>query len=123
MLLRFLKLRLIVNGMYLYALAKNQPVIVNLPTNPSQVVVTDGFHITKPMKLTFLKQKTYYFNIVCAIGDDQLIVALVITILLYAMGATSGTVLLQLLSLAPIFYILFLYYINRKDFIQLRVAE
>lgn len=109
--------------MYIYALVKNKPVTVNIPDNHSRIVVTDGFHITKPMKITFLKNRIFYFSVTCAIRDDQLIVAMVITAVLYAMGATSGMVFLQLISLAPVFYILFLYYINRKDFIQLQLEE
>ena len=118
--MRFLKLRLVVNGMHLHLLLKNKPVVINIPTNPSRIVVTDGFHITKPFKLTFVNTRTHYFTICCAIEDDQLVVALIIMILLYSMGATSGIIFLQILSLAPILYILFLYYIRRKDFIQIR---
>jgi hypothetical protein len=121
-LLRFLKLRVVVNGNYIYSLAKNKPVVIDMPTNPSKLVVTDGFHITKPIELTYSPKHTRFFKIACAIEDDQLLVGLIIIGLLYAMGATSGMVLLQLLSMAPVFYFLFLYYINRKEFIQLRPA-
>jgi hypothetical protein len=38
------------------------------------------------------------------------------------MGATSGMILLQILSVSPIIYFLFLYYINRKEFIQIRAV-
>lgn len=124
MLLRFLKLRIIVNGRYLYPLTTNKEVKVSLPTNPSQLVVTDGYHITKPIRLAILKNtRTFRFHINCAIGDDQLVVALVITAVLYAMGATSGLVFLQALSLAPILYILFLYYVRRRNFIRLTIAD
>ena len=109
--------------MYIYALAKNQPVTVNIPDAESQIVVTDGFHITKPMKIVFRANRLYHFQVTCAILDDQLMVALLITSVLYGMGASSGMVLLQLLSLGPIFYILFLYYINRKEFIRLQTAD
>ena len=116
----FLKLRLIVNGTYIYALVKNKPIIVSMPTNPSKIVVTDGFHITKPLEVTYSPRHTYYFQIVCGIQNDQLLVGAIIGALVYAMGATSGMVLLQILSAAPIIYFLFLYYINRKEFIQIR---
>ena len=110
------------NGAYIYSLVKNQPIVIDLPTNPSKVVVTDGFHITKPIELLYTQKRTHYFNIVCAIDDDQLWVGFIIIGLLYAMGATSGMIFLQLLSIVPVFYFLFLYYINRKEFIQLKPA-
>ena len=119
----FLKLRLIVNGTYIYALVKNKPIIVSMPTNPSKIVVTDGFHITKPLEVTYSPRHTYYFQIVCGIQNDQLLVGAIIGALVYAMGATSGMVLLQILSAAPIIYFLFLYYINRKEFIRLQTAD
>jgi hypothetical protein len=103
-------------------MVKNKPIVIDMPTNPSKLVVTDGFHITKPIELTYSPRHTRFFKIVCVIEDDQLIVGLIIIGLLYAMGSTSGIILLQLLSMAPVFYFLFLYYINRKDFIQLRPA-
>jgi hypothetical protein len=119
-LLRFSKLRVVVNGVYIYSLVKNKPVIIDIPVNPSRVVVTDGYHITKPLEVIYAQSKTYYFKVVCAIENDQLLVGLVITVLLYAMGATSGIVMLELISLGPLIYFLFLYYIKRKEFIQIR---
>jgi hypothetical protein len=118
----FLKLRLIVNGTYIYSLVKNKPIIVSIPTNPSKIVVTDGFHITKPLELTYSHTCTYYFQIVCGIENDQLLVGTIIGGLVYMMGATSGMILLQILSVSPIIYFLFLYYINRKEFIQIRAV-
>jgi hypothetical protein len=121
-LFRFLKLRVVVNGHYIYPLFKNKPIVIDMPTNPARLVVTDGFHITQPMELRHSRTQTQIFKIVCAIEDDQLLVGLLIMALLYAMGTTSGMFLLQLISMAPIAYFLFLYYINRKEFIQLRPA-
>jgi hypothetical protein len=112
----------VVNGHYIYSLVKNRPIVIDMPTNPSRVVVTDGFHITKPLELTYSPKRTHFFKIVCVIEDEQLIVGLIMIALLYAMGSTSGMILLQLLSMAPVIYFLFLYYINRKEFIQIRPA-
>lgn len=120
--MRFLKLRVIVNGHYIYSLVKDRPIVIDMPTNPSRLVVTDGFHITQPVELTYTTRPTVFYNIVCAIENEQLLVGFIIVVLLYAMGATSGMVLLQVLSLGPLFYFLFLYYIKRKEFIQLRPA-
>jgi hypothetical protein len=109
-----------VNGTYIYVLAKNKPIIVSIPTNPSKIVVTDGFHITKPLEVTYSHRHTYYFQIVCGIQNDQLLVGTIIGALVYMMGATSGMIFLQILSVAPIIYFLFLYYIKRGEFIQIR---
>jgi hypothetical protein len=105
--------------MFIYPLIRNKPITITIPTNPSRIVVTDGFHITQPVSVGFSQAHTQYYKVACAIEDDQLLVGLIIMVLLYAMGATSGIIFLQVLSLAPIFYFLFLYYINRKQFIRI----
>lgn len=105
--------------MFIYPLVRNTPLKITISTNRCRIVVTDGYHITKPLDLALSNSRTYYYKVACAIEDDQLIVGLIIMLLLYAMGATSGIILLQILSLAPIIYFLFLYYINRKEFIKI----
>lgn len=94
--------------------------MIDMPTNPTKLVVTDGFHITSPVNVTYVRSYTRYFTIVCRIEDAQLIVGFILTIVLYAMGLTSGIIFLQLLSTAPVLYFLFLYYINRKEFIRIQ---
>ncbi len=90
-----------------------------MPTNPSRVVVTDGYHITQPLELGYTAKQPIFFKIACVIEDDQLLVGMIMMALIYAMGFTSGMVFLQLLSMAPVVYFLFLYYINRKEFIRI----
>jgi ABC-type transport system involved in cytochrome bd biosynthesis fused ATPase/permease subunit len=91
-----------------------------MPTNPTKLVVTDGFHITSPLNVTYSKNYARYFTVVCIIEDAQLIIGFIMTAVLYFMGYTSGIIFLRLLSLVPIFYFLFLYYIKRKDFIRIQ---
>lgn len=120
MLLRLLKLRLVVNGHYIYALVRNKPIVIDMPTNPSKLVVTDGFHITPALTLTYTPRKKHYFKIVCAIEDGQLLAGLVLVFILYAMGFTSGIFFLEFLSIIPFLYFIFLYYIKRKEFIRIQ---
>lgn len=107
--------------MHIYTLRKNSPVLVTMPTNPSRIVVTDGFHITQPMVLKY-RQQISYFNIVCAVDNDVLVGGLIFMLMFFAMGASSGVLVLQLFSMLPVIYMLFLYYIRRKEFIQIRPA-
>lgn len=109
-----------VNGHIIYSLVRNKPVVIDMPTNPTKIVVSDGFHITRPVNVTYTRSYTRYYTIVCAIEDAQLYFGFAIILLLYAMGFTSGIIFLQVLSMVPIFYFLFLYYINRSEFIKIR---
>lgn len=106
--------------MHIYSLQKGQPIVVTMPTNPARIVVTDGFHITGPVQITYTPQRKHYFTIACVIENDVLVGGGIFMTLLFFMGLSSGLLLLQLLSMAPIFYLLFLYYVKRKEFIQIR---
>jgi hypothetical protein len=111
---------MVVNGHSIYPLVRNKPIVIEMPTNPTKLVVTDGFHITRPVNVTYAKNYSRYFTVVCKIEDAQLIFGVILILLLYAMGYTSGIIFLQLLSMIPVFYFLFLYYIKRQDFIRIQ---
>jgi hypothetical protein len=111
-----------VNDLYIYTLEKNKPIVIDIPSNPSKVVVTDGFHITRPLELTYNFAHVYCYKISCAIEDDQLLTGLVLVIFFYALGLATQMLFLYLLSCLPLLYLLFLYYVNRKEFIQITQA-
>lgn len=119
-LLRFLKLRLVVNGMHIYNLKQGKPVVVTMPTNPARIVVTDGFHITPPVQVLYTPQRVKRFAIACIIENDVLIGGGIFMLLVFFMGLTSGLLFLRLLSALPVLYLLYLYYIKRKEFIRIR---
>lgn len=83
-------------------------------------MVTDGFHITEPVELQYNFARTYWYKVGCAIEDDQLLIGLVLMIFFYLLGLATNMVVLYILSCLPLLYLLFLYYINRREFIQIR---
>ncbi|MBS1920342.1 MAG: hypothetical protein JST17_08820 [Bacteroidetes bacterium] len=52
-LLSFLKIRVVVNGNMIYPLIKNQPLVISVKENHPKIVITDGFHHTKPLELVY----------------------------------------------------------------------
>ena len=106
--------------MHIYSLQKGQPIVVTMPTNPARIVVTDGYHITGPIQITYSPQQKHYFTIACVVENDVLVGGGIFMTLLFFMGLSSGLLILQLLSMTPILCLLFLYYIKRKEFIQIR---
>ena len=97
----------------------DKPVTITVSENNPSVVITDGFHFTQPMELVYHHLNTYYFKVICVIGDVQLLAGALLLTVLYLVGFYTGFFVLKLISFAPILYFLFLYYINRKDFIQI----
>lgn len=122
LLLRFLKIRVIVDGMTIYPLERNKPIVVSLKAARPRIVVTDGYHYTKPQELALQHIYIYYFRVVCAIEDDQLIFGLILLLLFYTAGLTSDLLVLKMLSFVPLLYFLLVYYKNRSSFLQLKPA-
>ena len=96
--------------------------VIPVKFNNPKIVATDGYHITQPLELVFHHIHRYHFKIVCVIGDSQLAAGFVLMAVLFFVGMVSGLLVVRLLSVLPVFYFLFLYYINRKEFIQIRAS-
>ena len=118
-LLSFLKLRAIVNGREIYPLPNSKPVVIPIEENNPRVVITDGYHFTKPLKLVYKDLHIYCFKVVCAINDLQLLIGFLLLAGLYLGGIYTGMLALKVFSFLPIIYLLTFYYMNRKDFIKL----
>jgi hypothetical protein len=117
--LGLLKIRVIVNNQTIYPLLSSEPVIIPLEKDYPKIVVTDGFHYTKPLELVFRQPAYFNFNVVCAIDDLQLLSASLMLIIFYLLGFFTGIFIIKLISFLPIAWFLFYYYINRKNFIRI----
>ena len=115
-----LNIRVIVNNREIYPLLTEDPVIIEVHDNHPKIVVTDGFHYTKPIDLDYKQPSYYHFKVVCVIDDFQLLGNVFVLIVFYLLGFYTGSFALKLLSFLPIFYLLFAYYIDRKSFIQIK---
>jgi hypothetical protein len=110
----------IVNNKEIYPLTTSDPVIIEVYDNHPGIVVTDGFHFTKPVELTYKQPSYYHFKVVCSIDDFQLLGNFFVLTVFYLLGFFTGVFVLKLLSFLPVFYLLFAYFIDRKSFIQIR---
>ena len=120
MLLSILNVKVIVNNKEIYPLTNSDPVVIEVHDNHPRIVVTDGFHFTKPIELTYKQPSYYHFKVVCSIDDLQLLGNFFALAVFYLLGFFTGVFVLKLLSFLPIVYLLFAYYIDRKSFIQIK---
>ncbi len=120
LLLRVSRIRIVLDGKDIYPLENNKKVVIDVDHNNPILVVTDGYHISRPLELVYYHLNTYYFRVECGMDDGQLIAGLCLTFVFFLVGLVMRMWVFPLLSLAPVLYILFLYYINRKDFLSLR---
>ncbi|MEO7393405.1 MAG: hypothetical protein ABIU11_00605 [Chitinophagaceae bacterium] len=119
MLLSFLKISAIVNGKEIYPILNTKPVVITVQENNPKIVITDGYHITTPLKLVYKDLNTYCFKIVCSISDQQLFSGFIIMAILYLLGFYTGYLILKVFSFLPVIYLLFFFYLNRREFIKL----
>jgi len=120
LLLSILNVRVIVNNKEIYPLTNEDPVVIEVYDKHPRIVVTDGFHFTKPIDLNYTQPSYYHFKVVCSIDDMQLVGNVFVLIVFYLLGFFTGSLVLKLLSFLPIFYLLFAFYIDRKSFIQIK---
>jgi len=93
--------------------------VIPVDENNPRVVITDGYHFTKPLKLVYKELPVYCFKVVCAINDLQLLIGTLLLAGLYIGGLYSGMLIMKVFSFIPLIYLLMFYYMNRKDFIKL----
>jgi hypothetical protein len=117
--LSFGSVRVIVNNKEIYPLSNDQPVIIPVDINFPKVIVTDGFHYSKPLELVYEEPSYYKFKVECVINDLQLLGGFFILSLFYLAGFFTDLFILKLVSFIPLIVFLFYYYINRKRFIKL----
>lgn len=111
---------MIVNNKEIYPLSNTEPVIIEVQDSHPRIVVTDGFHFTRPIDLTYKQPSYYHFKVVCSIDDLQLLGNAFVLIVFYLLGFFTDSFVLKLLSFLPILYLLFAYYIDRDSFIQIK---
>lgn len=119
MLLSFLKIKAVVNGREIYPLNNTKPVVIPVQANHPRIVITDGYHITTPLKLIYKELPVYCFKVTCAISDRQLLAGFLVLALFYLSGFYTGLLVLKVFSFLPLIYLLTFYYLNRKEFIRL----
>ena len=107
------------NGRQIYPLANTKPVVIPVRENNPRVVITDGYHFTRPLKLLYNELPVYCFSVVCAISDKQLAGVFGLLTGLYLGGFFTGLLVLKVLSFFPVLYLVLFYYLNRKEFIKL----
>jgi hypothetical protein len=118
-LLSFLKIKAVVNGREIYPLSNTKPVVIPVGANNPRIVITDGYHITTPLKLVYTELPVYCFKVACAISDRQLLFGFLMMAGLYLSGFYTGLLVLKVFSFIPLIYLLTFYYLNRKEFIRL----
>jgi hypothetical protein len=111
--------KVIVEGQQIYNIEEGKDTVITFQNNNTHLVVTDGYHISKPLELVYHHIHTYYFHVDCAISNIQLFYGGFLLLLSVILGLLTGSIFFQVMSFFPVLYLLYTYYVNRADFIQL----
>lgn len=120
MLLSFLKLQVIVDNQRIYPLLTDQPVIIEVQQSKTKIVLTDGFHFTKPVELHYTQPGFYNLKVVSPVDDWQLMGGAFVMIFFYLLGFLTGIFFIGLISFIPVILLPVIYYLNRQSFIRLK---
>ena len=121
--LGFLNIRVIVNNKKIYPLLTTDPVIILVDKDHLNIVITDGFHFTKPLELVYDQPGYFNFEVTCVLDDLHLLGGSFLLLVLYLLGFFTGLFILKLLSFLPVIWFLYFYYINRKNFLQIKKSS
>lgn len=122
-LLRLLNTRVIINNKEIYPLSGTKPVVIPVEKDHPSIVVTDGFHITRPLELVYDRPGYFNFEVTCMVDDLALLGGALLLAIFYLLGLFTGFLLLKLLSFLPVIFLLFFYYIKRKNFLKITRAK
>ena len=81
-------------------------------------MITDGFHCTRTFALNGQTGNNSFLTVVCILDNDRLLAGLILTLVLFLAGLTSGILFIRALSFVPTLYFLYSFYFNRQDFIK-----
>ncbi len=121
--LSFLSPRVIVNDNEIYPLLSSKPILIFSEKNHLTIVVTDGFHFTKSVKLEYEQPGYYNLEVTCVLDDLHLMGGLFLLVVLFLLGFFTGFLIFRVLSFIPIAWFLFYYYINRNNFLKLQKGD
>jgi hypothetical protein len=113
-----LKVRAIIDGKSIYILEGDKPLRIDLASAASTLVITNGFHCTRSFALNNNRQDTSSLTVACILDNDRLTAGIILTVVLFLAGLTSGILFIQMLSFLPTLYFLYSFYFNRQDFIK-----
>jgi hypothetical protein len=121
-LLRLLSLRAVVNRSTLYELKEGEPVMIPLTDAGAEtaLVVTNGFHSSETVKLEYAPASTYFFQVNAVVNNAGLVIALVLSLLFFALYAFTGSTLMLVVANLPVLVLVWLFFLQPSRAIVLK---
>jgi hypothetical protein len=119
LILRLLKVRIVVDGKDIYYFEKGKPALLQLYHPNCSIIITDGFHYSKPFHINFQNKDHYRLRISSILDNGRLSFIIMLTAILFLLAFLNELSWIKFLSFIPVIVFLYFYYINRKNFFLL----
>jgi hypothetical protein len=96
-----------------------QPVVVPATQEITSVVISNGYHLSRELELRFEHNKTYLYQVTCTIDDARLVTGILLSLLLFGLYILIGLIGLIIAANLPILYMLGVFYLDKRNFIQI----
>jgi hypothetical protein len=106
-----------VNGTEIYECREQQPVIIKAESNTSQFVVSNGFHVSRIVKVSD-KPGPHFYEVESCIDNIQLITGFLVSLLFFIIYILSGLHFFLLIANLPLLTMVYLLFVLRHKFIR-----
>ena len=117
LLLRLLKIRAIVGSKEIFEIPAATPIIIPCRNPVTSVIISNGFHFSRELEVTRVPYTTFFYQVDCRIDDIQLYYLAFLCFLFFGVFILTDMRIFMLLANIPILYLMFVLYIQRKNFI------
>jgi hypothetical protein len=121
--LRHLPLRAVVNHTQLYELTEAEPVAIQFSEATVTLMVTNGFHASEPLQLSFEPGSTYFFQVNAVMNNKAMAVMALLSLLLFACYALNGSGLLLAAANLPVLALVWVFFLQPRRALVLKAWE
>jgi hypothetical protein len=119
-LLRLMGMRAVVNSQHLYELAEAAPVAIPFADATVTLMVTNGFHTSEQLQLSFEPGSTYFFQVNAVVNNTGLTAMVLASLLLFVLYALNGSGLLLVAANLPVLALVWLFFLQPRRAILLK---
>lgn len=116
-------MRVVLNGTTLYQLEPGKTLVIPLERNDARLVITDGFHISRPAKLHFTDADMAFFHVGCSLPDRVLVAGALVSVLFFALGGVTAQLVFKVFGALPPVYAILSFFLDRQGFIRLEPLQ
>ena len=118
-----LKLYIVVNDTHLYQLKEQEPLVLDEHELPIKLVAKNGYHFSKPRRITRHTADSVLIGIGCEADNGRLWGGIIFSALFFTIFFLTGFYPLLLFANLPLVYLFYKFFLKPKEFITIEVLK